>query len=227
MQPAIGFLKLDTRFPRGPGDAGCAATWRFPALYYTVRRASPSRVIPQRADDLLPAFIAGGKKLAARGAAGISATCGFLVRHQNALAAALPVPVMASALLYGPRLQQSLPAGKSLGILTVSPKDLSAADLRAAGLDISKTIIGGLPPSSATADSLLNNRRTLDAARAKEDMRLAAEELRRSGGGKIGAVLLECANMPAFSGAVAAAAGAPVFSILDAVNDFYGSLAGA
>lgn len=217
--PAAGFLKLDTRFPRIAGDAGCAATWPFPALYHTVEDAVPHRVVRERAEGLLPAFVAGGKQLAEQGAACISTTCGFLCLHQEELARALPVPVLTSALLSGRDIQRALPAAKKLGILTASSADLSDAHLRAAGIIPDRAVIGGLAEDSAFADTILNDRSHLDVEGARRDMRAAALDL--CARADVGAMLLECANMPPYADAVAEATGVKVYSLVDSVIDLY------
>ena len=94
----IGILMLEARFPRIPGDMGNAQTWEFPVLYRVVPGASPHRVVRERAAGLLEPFVAAARSLVADGAEAITTNCGFLSLFQAELAAALPVPVLTSAL---------------------------------------------------------------------------------------------------------------------------------
>src|SRR5512145_2464592 len=110
----LGILTLDTAFPRIPGDVGCAATFEFPVKYATPRGASVDLVVHRRDDAMLGAFVDAARGLVADGALGIATTCGFLARWQAALAAALPVPVHASALLDAAAVAATLPAGRRL-----------------------------------------------------------------------------------------------------------------
>lgn len=225
----LGFLMLDTRFPRITGDAGCAATWNFPARYHVVTGASAARVVRRRAENLLPAFIDGGRQLARAGVCGVSTTCGFLCLQQKALAQALPLPVLTSALLSGGDIIRRLPPRKRLGILTASQQHLTEEHLRAAGINPRRAVIGGLPPRGYFARVLLEDGDTLDPARAARDMLAAADALLARANnpgnpdspGSIAALLLECANMPPYSNALRAHTGLPVYSIIDAVNHFY------
>ena len=219
----VGFLKLDTRFPRIVGDAGCAETWQFPVLYHTVVGGSPVCVVRRRAENLLPAFIAGGQLLWEQGVAGIATTCGFLCLHQQALAAALPLPVMTSALLMASAVP--LPPGKRLGILTASAQDLTEAHLLAAGIHPASVAVGGLAPESSFAQTLLLNLPTLDVEQAKRDMIAAARAL-CANADDVGALLLECTNMPPYAAALRRETGLPVYSIIDAVNNFHRRLSG-
>ena len=42
---ALGILRLGTRFPRNPGDAGYAGSWAMPVRIGVVAGASPARVV--------------------------------------------------------------------------------------------------------------------------------------------------------------------------------------
>ncbi|HIA41493.1 MAG TPA: aspartate/glutamate racemase family protein, partial [Gammaproteobacteria bacterium] len=106
---SVGILMLDTIFPRIPGDFGNAATWPFPVMYRVIRGASPHRVVRERADGLLDAFIESGKQLVADGVDGLTTTCGFLSLFQDELARAVDVPVAASSLMQVPMVEKLLP----------------------------------------------------------------------------------------------------------------------
>src|SRR5215217_2386040 len=98
----LGILALDTAFPRIPGDVGCAATFDFPVRYATVEGADPDAVVHRASDSALPRFVRAARKLVEDGCIGITTTCGFLVRWQRDLAAAVEVPVLTSSLLLVP-----------------------------------------------------------------------------------------------------------------------------
>ena len=126
---------LETRFPRPPGDIGNPRTFDFPV-------AMPSCAAPRRAAScsrgdlaLLRPFSTAARALVREGAAAITTSCGFLVLFQATLQAALGVPVWTSSLLLVASSQAALPAGRSVGIVTVDAASLAAAHLRAAGAD--------------------------------------------------------------------------------------------
>ncbi len=74
----LGILRLEARVPRIPGDMGNARTWPFPVLYKVISGASPERVVRNRAEGLLPAFLEASEELVRLGADGLSTNCGFL-----------------------------------------------------------------------------------------------------------------------------------------------------
>ena len=110
----VGILMLDTRFPRIPGDMGNAATFPFPVRYHRVPGAVPDLVVRRGAAGLLPAFVEGARQLEREGVGAVTTNCGFLVKYQAELAAAVRVPVLTSSLLLVPLVHRMLaPDGAS------------------------------------------------------------------------------------------------------------------
>src|SRR5690349_10631708 len=131
---SIGILMLDTRFPRIPGDMGNAQTFPFPVRYQRVTGADPDRVVRRGAEGLLPAFVEGAQALEREGVGAITTNCGFLVKYQREMAAAVKVPVFTSSLLLVPLVHRMLPAGQRVGILTVNSTALGPEHLAGAGI---------------------------------------------------------------------------------------------
>jgi Asp/Glu/hydantoin racemase len=219
----VGILMLETRFPRIPGDMGNAETWPFPVLYKVVPGASPWRVVCERADGLLDAFLAAADELVRLGADGITTTCGFLSLYQRELAGHVGVPVATSSLMQIPFIERLLPPGKRVGVLTVSSTNLTAEHLRAAGADPATPVVGTDGGSEFTR-VLINDEDRLDVAAAEQDILTAGEELVAKHDG-IGAVLLECTNMVPYARALSERLRLPVFSIYTFVTWFQSGLA--
>ena len=224
----VGLLMLDTRFPRIAGDVGHPATFDFPVRRHIVRGASPSRVVRGRDPALLQPFIDAGRALVADGAAAIATSCGFLALFQRELQAALPVPVWTSSLLLLPEAALALQSwftGRHAGVVTVDAAALSADHLRAAGADPA-TPIEGLAPGSSLQRSLLDDLPTLDEAAAEREVVAAARRLVRRDP-QVGAIVLECTNMPPYAAAVRAATGLPVHDITSLLNSRWAALSAA
>lgn len=217
----LGILMLDTRFPRIPGDVGNPATWDFPVRYHIVPGATPEAIVHQDPARFVDAFVDAGRALVAEGCTGIATTCGFLSLLRSDLARQIGVPVASSALEQAGQIVASLPPDQTLGILTISGKALTEDHLRAAAVPI-RAVIGGMD-GTGFAESILGNRATLDVSRAEAEMVDAAQSLLRRAP-EIGALLLECTNMPPYARAVSAATGLPVYSIYTYLNWFHQSL---
>jgi Asp/Glu/hydantoin racemase len=219
---AVGILMLEARFPRIPGDVGNATTWPFPVLYKVIPGASPERVVRQRAEGLLDAFVAGARELLALGADGIATNCGFLSLFQQELAAACGVPVATSALMQVPMIERMLPPGKRVGVLTISAANLSAEHLTAAGVALDTPVVGTESGREFTR-ALLGNELQLDVAQAEADILTAGDEL-IARHPEVGAVLLECTNMCPYAHALRQRLGLPVFDMVSFVTWFHGAL---
>ena len=218
----VGVLMLETRFPRIPGDMGNAETWPFPVLYKVVPGASPRRVVCDRAEGLLDAFLSAAGELVRLGADGITTTCGFLSLYQRELAAHVGVPVATSSLMQIPFIERVLPPGKRVGVLTVSAANLTEEHLVAAGADPA-TPVTGTDGGSEFTRVLINDEVRLDVAAAERDILAAGDALVANYTG-IGAVLLECTNMVPYARALSRQLCLPVFSIYTFVTWFHAAL---
>lgn len=211
----LGILMLDARFPRPPGDAGHPASWAMPVRLRTVPGASPRRVVQQPDATLLQPFIEAARTLTAEGAAAITTSCGFLVRWQAELQAALAVPVWTSSLL-------ALPALPRAGVLTVDAVAFDGRLLEAAGASPA-TPVQGLRPGCPLQNTLLQDLPELDAAAAEADTVAAARCLvQRSPG--VEAIVLECTNLPPYAAAVQRATGRPVHHLMTLVHERWSAL---
>jgi Asp/Glu/hydantoin racemase len=220
---SVGILMLDARFPRIPGDMGNALTWPFPVHYRIVREASPERVVRQKAEGLLDAFIAAGRELVADGADGVTTNCGFLSLFQEEISAVLDVPVATSSLMQVPTVERLLPPGRRAGILTISGSTLTEDHLTAAGV-APDTPVGTTENGREFTRVILGNELELDVEAARQDNVEAALKL-QSDHPEIGAIVLECTNMIPYARDIRTATGLPVFSMLGFVSWFQAALA--
>lgn len=224
----VGVLMLDTRFPRIPGDVGHAATFDFPVLYHRVPAASPERVVRAGDPELIKLFAEGAQALEREGVRAITTTCGFLARFQAELAAAVRVPVFTSTLLLVPLVARTLGPGRAVGILTIDAGALTAEHLAGAGIPADlPVVVAGLEREGAAtfARSILGDEMELDVEAARAEHRAAARRL-VAGPAEVGAIVLECANMPPYRADVQAATGLPVFDLTDLVRMVHAALPG-
>ena len=215
---AIGILMLDTHFPRIPGDMGNALTFPFPVRYHRIDGAWSDLVVRRGAEGLLPAFVEGARALEREGVRAITTNCGFLAKFQQELAAAVAVPVFTSSLLLVPLVHRTLPPGRRVGVLTVNAASLGPEHLRGAGIGPEISLaIAGLEGEKEFTRVLLGDELELDVDLAREEQvrvarRLVAEHP------DVGAIVLECTNMPPYAADIRRATGLPVFDIVSLVR---------
>jgi Asp/Glu/hydantoin racemase len=218
----LGILMLEARFPRIPGDMGNAGTWPFPVLYRVVRGASPQRVVMEKAAGLLDAFLDAARDLVELGADGITTNCGFLSLYQKQIADHVQVPVATSSLMQVPFIQSVLPASKRVGVITVNATTLTREHLTAIGVDPSTPVVGTEGGREFTR-ALIGNELHLDVAAAEQDILDAGDRLVATHK-DIGAVLLECTNMPPYARALSQRLRLPVYDIYGFITWFHAGL---
>ena len=200
---------------RGPG--------RFPVLYKVVTGATAEKVVLEGAAGLLPAFIDAARDLVRQGAEAITTSCGFLSIFQAEIAAAVGVPVATSSLMQVPWVQATLPPGKRVGIVTVSRSSLTPAHLLTAGVPLDTPVVGVENGRELFRVLVKAESQDLDVALAEQDVIEAGQAL-VAAHPDLGAIVLECTNMPPYAAALQAALGLPVYDIYTLITWFHAGL---
>ncbi|WP_193395248.1 hypothetical protein [Bradyrhizobium pachyrhizi] len=219
-QPSLGVLDLERGLPPGvaPASQGLAgsminpATYNFPIILETVAGAWSDIVIP--GDPALePACIAAARRLVERGAVVISANCGFLIRHQAAVAAAVNVPVVMSSLLLVPSLLHQLPPAAKLAVLTADSrhcgKDLLGVD---DPIEQARIVIGGIEGGSYLSQALQRPLPPPDVAAIETDVTACIKQI-RAAHPEIAAVLFECTGFPLVAPTIRRITNLPIYDI--------------
>jgi hypothetical protein len=220
-KPAIGILVTDAVITRPPGDVGNPATYPFPVLYQKVPSASLERIIEKEDSELLFPILAAARKLAKRGAAAITSTCGFMILYQSELARRLPIPVFLSSLPQLPFIRSVLGPDDQIGIVTADSRHLTPRHLRLAGLnDLGAVRISGLENQPAFREAIFSGSGGFDRDAIQKEVVRAARDLIRENPG-VKAVLLECSNLPPYASAVQKEVQVPVFDFNTMIHQAY------
>ncbi len=219
---SVGVMMLETQFPRIYGDIANATTWPFPVQYRIVPGATPDKVVRQDPRALVDGFIDAARDLVALGCDGLTTNCGFLALIQDQVAEAVPVPVATSSLMQIPVVQQLLPRGRRVGVITISRTNLSEAHLQAANAPVDTPIVG-TDNGRAFTHGILDDQPSIDFAACRLDLLDAARELVTEHE-NIGAIVLECTNMTPYAADIRKMTGLPVFSIYSFVRWFHQGL---
>ena len=213
----IGIIMLDTTFPRIVGDVGNPATFDFPVLYHTVKDATPQRVVIEADHSLLKPFISAAHALVKSGAQIISTSCGFLSIFQQQLQQALAVPVLTSSLLQAHMAQTMIATHQKIGIITAHSQALTHDHLAGVGIQNYPLVIAGMEDTEEFSAVFIEGKSTIDAARCRREMATVAKTL-ITDHPEIGAIVLECTNMPPYRDAVQKVTGVPVFDVVTLLN---------
>ncbi|WBU53817.1 aspartate/glutamate racemase family protein [Paracoccus sp. SCSIO 75233] len=218
----IGVLSLEARFPRIRGDAGNPGSYHLPARVRVIGGADSPKIVRDGAPEpaLAARFIDAARELEAEGAVLITSTCGFLVTMQAEIAQSVRVPVLLSGLSLVP-VVRAMTGGRPVGVLTACAAKLGPRSLAAAGIAGGDVRIGGLEQDPVFAGVFLA---PLAAQQASFDEAQMADVVMQAGrdllarAPEIGAVVLECGNLPPYAAALRREIGRPVFSVLDGVR---------
>jgi len=210
----LGILMLEGKMADVPGCMACEATFPYPV----VRRVVAGSRTPLTAEDawaMLPLYVETARQLAREGVAAITANCGLIALMQRELAAAVPVPVVTSALLLVPAIHRMI-GGRRVGILTfhtsaVGERNYQASGWSAADIPVALAGVG-------QCESWLEFLRTKEVP-AELHARLTADlvgVVRRmlDEHPDVGALVSECTMLPACLEAVREAVPLPLFDIL-------------
>jgi hypothetical protein len=216
---------LDTRFPRPPGDIGNAATFDFPVRYRVVENATPSRVVDGQAAGLVEAFCAAARELEAEGVCAITTSCGFLSLHQPTLANAVSVPVFTSSLLQVPLALASIGARQKVGVVAMKAEALTPAHFAAVGVSsLDRVEVLGLQGAPSFAHPIGNNLPTMDLVAAEREI-VALVAGWTASHPELGALVLECTNLPPYSPTIQQATGLPLWDVVTLVRWAYSGVA--
>lgn len=213
----IGMLLLDLVETHVPGDTANALTYRYPVLFKVVEAMKVERVT---AGDpaIEAAVVAAAQELEAQQVKAITSNCGFMLHYQEAVRAAVQVPVFLSSLLQLPLVARSLPAGRKIAILTAFKGKLTPEMLALAGLPEGvEAVVNSIETSPEFRNMAEED---LDTERFRGRLEAAAEELFAAHEG-IGALLLECAVFTPYAAALQRRFKVPVYDFISLIDFAY------
>lgn len=186
-------------------------TFDFPVITETVEGAW-AEVVVRGEPALEPAYIAAAKKLVERGAVAIGANCGFSIRHQAAVAAAVKVPVVLSSLLLLPYLLRQLPKSAKIGVFSYDSKHCSRDLFPVNEADQARIAVGGLEGTKFWHDEHKRPAPPVDYAAIEIDLAACIARL-RSEHPEIAAILFECTAFPVVAPTMRRSTDLPIYDI--------------
>lgn len=195
-----------------PGNSTNLDSYPFPVKLVEVKGAGVETVITNPSKKLLADMIELSKKLVEEeGIEAISASCGFNAIFQEEMAAALDVPVFLSSLLQVPFVQTIVGKNKAVGVVTAKKDSLTKEHLRQCGIgDDVNTVVIGLEHNPEW-------NKLFDGSNAEADMAVVEKEIvgtvkdEVAKHPEIGAIVLECTDLPPFAQTLRKELGMPVF----------------
>lgn len=228
----IGKIKTKRSFPAlRHGNQNYATTYDFPIRIKLWDWKAPPEKEEVWAGWNLDGFINCAKELVKEGVSAIVSSCGLTGTIQPDVVNEVDVPVCTSSLLQVPLVSSMIGKDKKVGILTASAERCYAQNsrlLKSVGIDesIQIEIVGmdQLQPEyrDIWRTQFARDPSKYDPKKVEEVMVAAARELVSKG--KIGAIVLECTEMPIYAAAIQEATGLPVFDGVGLTNYIYNAV---
>lgn len=210
----IGIIAVDLVYPKLPGNVANAATYDFPVLYKKVN--FDIELLFAGAKEIEDEIVAAAKELEAEGVRAIIGACGYFAHFQKQVAEAVNVPVFLSSLCQIPLIKLGLKPSQKIGVFAASGDNLNDALLRKLSVDINDCVIQDVGNLESFAP-IRWGRTQLDNGRLTIDLAEIAQRLIKERP-DIGAILLECSDLPPYASDIQRATGLPVFDFITLIN---------
>jgi hypothetical protein len=220
----IGILQSNSHIEMAPGDVGNARTFKFPVVYRIVDELTSDRLIVHADPALEGPIIREARALEELGVSAITGDCGHLIQFQKEVAAAVNIPVFLSSWMQVPFIYRIIPPYQKIGVLMANSRYLRRAFLKKAGID--ETIpmaVAGMENQPAFRTAIIEESGDLDSAKVEQEIVTVAQKLKHEYP-DIGAIFLECSDMPPYAAAIQDALHLPVFDFVTMINFVHATL---
>ena len=213
---SVGILVLDLGYPYLPGNVANASTYNFPVNFKILKGSTIPQILSHDR-SLLDMIIEGGRELEKDGARAVVGACGYFGYYQKEAAAALDVPVFLSSLLQISIIKQTLKPAQKVGVICAMYESLSKETLSACGVENTSDLVIVGAQDLPEFKNILNCTCHYNPAQLERELAELASKL-TTDNPEVGAILLECSDMPPFSWAIQNATGLPVFDFITMIN---------
>jgi Asp/Glu/hydantoin racemase len=215
---SVGVIYIeDVWYPMVPGNVVNASTYDFPVRMRAVPDLDIDRLFradPAIADDI----IALGRHMHEKeGVRALCSACGFFGNFQKQVAEALDFPVAMSSLVQIPWIRSIIRPSQKIGVLTADASSLSRNLLASCSVDDPGMLVIKDLRHAPEFSAILEYRGQFDNGKVRAEVVGAALELLEDDA-DIGAIVLECSDMPPYAAAVQAATQLPVFDFITLIR---------
>ena len=220
----IGVLGLDSSFAKIPGHIKNATTFDFPVIYKIVKGARVPELLGQPDRSHLKPFIEAARELEQEGVLAITGSCGFMAVFQREIADAVDIPVYISSLIQIPMVSRMRGGNRKVGVVVASKDGLTPDHLRAVGAEGVSMCIAGMEGKREFWDVIIEQKRQeLDISKLEAEVVSVATYLVQENP-DIGALVLECTDMPPFAHLIQKAVNLPVFDLITLTTMVYNAV---
>lgn len=209
---SVGVLSLESYFPKPPGHIKNPSSLPFTTCYEVLHGITVPELLNNPSDAMIDRLCEGARNLERQGVRAITGSCGFLALFQRQIAEAVSVPVFLSSLIQLPLVHQMTRA--SVGVLTASAPALTDRHLAGVGAQDVPIVVQGLQDCEEFSAVILRNERDdMDLDKVRAELHAATRAL-LSREPRIGALVLECTDLPPYAHGLQQEFGLPIFDLI-------------
>ncbi len=215
---SVGILFLDECwYPTIPGNVANLCSYDFPVNFKKVPNCTTKRILkgdPTLVNDI----IAAAKEFEAEGARAICSACGFFGNFQDKVSAAVDIPVFLSSVIQISWIKIGLRPQQKIGMLTAYEKGITPDLFKSCGVyDPSIVVVRGLEKLPAFSEGIMEDNGLLDNKAIRQEVVNAAVTMVKENS-DIGAIVLECSDLPPYAADIQRAVKLPVFDFITMIK---------
>lgn len=215
---SVGIVYIENvNYPLIPGNVVNAYTYDFPVRMAPVKNLTNDRLFnadPTIKDDIIEAA---RHMVEAEGVRAICSACGFFGNYHKEVSAALDVPVAMSSLVQIPWIRTLLKPDQKIAILTANGASLNENLLHSCGVENTDNLVFKGMENTKEFAAVVDMTPCFDNEVARREVVEGAVELVNEND-NVGAILLECSDMPPYAADIQAATQLPVFDFITLIK---------
>ena len=211
---AVGIIAVDLVYPKLPGNVVNATTFDFPVLYKKVSFEIEQLFAGD--PELEKMIVEAAKELVADGARAIIGACGYFAHFQKSVAAAVNVPVFMSSLCQLPIIKIGLKPEQKILVMCASGDSVNQEFFSKVGANVDVCVIQDVGSMESFAP-IRWGKTVMDNKKLTEDLAALAVKAVEAHP-EVGAILLECSDLPPYACEIQRATGLPVFDFISLIN---------
>lgn len=223
---SVGIVCIENEnYPMLPGNVVNAYSYSFPVRIKAVANLENTRLFSGDRSVVTDIIETARYMVEREGVRAICSACGFFGNYQKDVAAALDVPVAMSSLVQIPMIRGLLKPNQKIGIITANAGSFTAELLENCNVvDEGDLVVTDARYTANFAPAIVDNCGYFDNGKAREEIVMLAVNMVKKNP-EIGAILLECSDMPPYAAYIQEATQLPVFDFITLINWLHNSVA--
>ncbi len=211
----LGFLTITGSWlPKPPGHISNSCSFDFPVRYYCIDGGN-QKTIHSGDMSILDVLIQTAKQAEADGCRAICGDCGYFGNFQAPIAEAVNIPAYLSSVVQVPWVKAGLRRGQKVGVICADGPHLTVETFRSCGMtaeDYDNCIIYG-GNDRPLFNGLMYSPGRYDCEELKQEI-LSIAKMMMYKNPEVGAIVIECTDIPPYSHAVMEDLNIPVYDAI-------------